>query len=217
MTKSKSSQVAKMARKYGVKVKELKLGKIKPSDMRGVPVVLKALTEMDAQSARDVFNPEEWRKAALNWKTAREKEAQTARDVFWNEIEEWKRKERERKPSDNESLVEELRKDVSDIQDICASKDRRNESLVEELRKECDMWKAKAEEMMAEWKAEVKTISTKVYVVMGNDYPDEVFANEIAAELYCKMQRDERPTAGVTLGRRIYWRVYPFTVKGRQT
>src|ERR1035437_3149439 len=162
-------------------------------------------------------SPSEGKAIVLGQSIGREKEAQTARDVFWNEIEEWKRKERERKPSDNESLVEELRKDVSDIQDICASKDRRNESLVEELRKECDMWKAKAEEMMAEWKAEVKTISTKVYVVMGNDYPDEVFANEIAAELYCKMQRDERPTAGVTLGRRIYWRVYPFTVKGRQT
>jgi hypothetical protein len=49
---------------------------------------------------------------------------------------------------------------------------------------------------------------TKVYVVMGNDFPDAVFDSEAAAEAYCETKRDEkRPWT-----RTIYWRVYEFTL-----
>lgn len=52
----------------------------------------------------------------------------------------------------------------------------------------------------------------KVYVIMSNDYPDRVFANEADAEAFCaeKKSADENKNL---LGRwRIYWRVYSFDV-----
>lgn len=45
----------------------------------------------------------------------------------------------------------------------------------------------------------------KVFVVMGNDYPDAVFDTEAAAEAYCAKQRPHND--------RIYWRVYEFEVQ----
>lgn len=46
----------------------------------------------------------------------------------------------------------------------------------------------------------------EVYVVMGNDFPDSVFADKITAERYCEEKRiDHEP--------RIYWRVYEFEVR----
>lgn len=34
-------------------------------------------------------------------------------------------------------------------------------------------------------------MASKVYVVMGNDYPSAVFSTEAAAEAYCKTATDE--------------------------
>jgi len=52
----------------------------------------------------------------------------------------------------------------------------------------------------------------KVYVVMGNDFPDKVFATEEAAEAYCieKKSNPENRVLGIS---RIYWRVYEFEVQ----
>lgn len=49
----------------------------------------------------------------------------------------------------------------------------------------------------------------KVYVVMGNDFPDCVFSTEAAAEAYCESKKAERREGY----RRIYWRVYEFEVR----
>lgn len=49
----------------------------------------------------------------------------------------------------------------------------------------------------------------QVCVVMGNDFPDAVFATEAEAERYCALKRAEvREGQG-----RIYWRVYKFNVQ----
>jgi len=48
----------------------------------------------------------------------------------------------------------------------------------------------------------------KIYVVMGNDYPDAVFTNEVVAERYCMTKRAEDLLLYVSP--RIDWRVYPF-------
>lgn len=53
----------------------------------------------------------------------------------------------------------------------------------------------------------------KVYVIMGNDYPDAVFSDAGQADRHCEKMRerdrkmDQRP--------RIYWRSYPFKVDAR--
>jgi hypothetical protein len=49
----------------------------------------------------------------------------------------------------------------------------------------------------------------KVYVVMGNDYPDCVFSTEKKAEAYCDKRRAEK--SGVHQPR-VYWRAYEFIV-----
>lgn len=49
-------------------------------------------------------------------------------------------------------------------------------------------------------------MAQEVYVVMGNDYPAEVFDNEAAAERYCDKQRAAHRKGA----RVIYWRVYSF-------
>lgn len=55
----------------------------------------------------------------------------------------------------------------------------------------------------------------KVYVIMGNDFPECVFDTEEKAEAFCterkKLDEAERKTPGY--GRRIYWRVYEFEVQ----
>jgi hypothetical protein len=48
----------------------------------------------------------------------------------------------------------------------------------------------------------------KVYVVMGNDFPDCVFSTEKSAEEYCVKKKLENK-----LDRLIYWRYYEFEVK----
>jgi hypothetical protein len=56
---------------------------------------------------------------------------------------------------------------------------------------------------------------TKVFVVMGNDFPAAVFTTEQAAEDYCVDQREEteaKRKRGEGSGR-IYWRVYPFDLQ----
>lgn len=49
----------------------------------------------------------------------------------------------------------------------------------------------------------------KVYIVMGNDFPDAVFRTEEGAEKYCH----EKPKIDAASNRRIYWRWYEFEVK----
>jgi hypothetical protein len=49
---------------------------------------------------------------------------------------------------------------------------------------------------------------TKVFVVMGNDFPDAVFDNKTTAEEYCSL----KSRGAHKHARRIYWRVYEFTL-----
>lgn len=52
----------------------------------------------------------------------------------------------------------------------------------------------------------------KVWVIMGNDFPDAVFSSEKAADKHVekmKAETDKRP--GGTP--RIYWRSYEFTLR----
>lgn len=51
----------------------------------------------------------------------------------------------------------------------------------------------------------------KVFVVMGNDFPDSVFDSEDAAEAACDSKRAERERSP-TGHRAIYWRIYEFTL-----
>jgi hypothetical protein len=54
----------------------------------------------------------------------------------------------------------------------------------------------------------------RVFVVMGNDYPDSVFASEADAEAYIQQKKDEpgnRHEHGG--GYRIYWRAYEFELR----
>lgn len=54
----------------------------------------------------------------------------------------------------------------------------------------------------------------KVYVVMGNDYPDCVFSDEGAADRYVKAKTVENKRSMETgYSRRVYWRVYLFDLK----
>lgn len=59
----------------------------------------------------------------------------------------------------------------------------------------------------------------KVFVVMGNDYPDAVFTSNEAAEAYCCAKRSDdvlaQPKGGMMHGSvpRIYWRVYAFDLR----
>jgi len=46
----------------------------------------------------------------------------------------------------------------------------------------------------------------KIYVVMGNDFPEAIFSEKDAAERFCKRQ----PT--LCGGSRVYWNVYDFTL-----
>lgn len=49
----------------------------------------------------------------------------------------------------------------------------------------------------------------KVWVVMGNDYPEAVFATEAAANAFI----DTKPKPANMWERRIYWRAYEFEVR----
>lgn len=50
----------------------------------------------------------------------------------------------------------------------------------------------------------------RVWVVMGNDYPDAVFDNEVAANEYIRKARTiDKVKFGDTYTR-IYWRAYTF-------
>lgn len=52
----------------------------------------------------------------------------------------------------------------------------------------------------------------KVWVVMGNDYPDSVFATEAAAETYVAEKKKEK-TEQLFGHARIHWRAYEFEVR----
>lgn len=51
----------------------------------------------------------------------------------------------------------------------------------------------------------------RVYVVMGNDFPDAVFSSESEADAYCARQRTENPKS------RVYWRSYDFVLDDKAT
>jgi len=53
----------------------------------------------------------------------------------------------------------------------------------------------------------------KVWVIMGNDYPDSVFASEAAAEKYVNERKAEDNPTKDGLCRRIYWRAYEYEVR----
>jgi hypothetical protein len=61
----------------------------------------------------------------------------------------------------------------------------------------------------------------KVFVVMGNDFPDAAFSTEEAADHYCQQKRDaereahERENPGGYFVGRINWRVYEFELDER--
>jgi hypothetical protein len=50
--------------------------------------------------------------------------------------------------------------------------------------------------------------NVKVFVVMGNDYPDAVFSTLELAETYCKKKRDQHRMNS----RPVNWQPYPFVV-----
>lgn len=54
----------------------------------------------------------------------------------------------------------------------------------------------------------------KVFVLMGNDFPDRVFANETEAGEVCKKLMDAPSNRLGYGGQRIYWRIYPFELEG---
>jgi hypothetical protein len=51
----------------------------------------------------------------------------------------------------------------------------------------------------------------KVFVIMGNDFPDCVFASEEAAEKFIEQKKAEYDKSA--LRPRIYWRFYEFEVR----
>ena len=53
----------------------------------------------------------------------------------------------------------------------------------------------------------------KVWVIMGNDHPDCVFASEAAAERYVDEHKNDRDNKHKYGGYWIYWRAYEFDVK----
>lgn len=53
----------------------------------------------------------------------------------------------------------------------------------------------------------------KVWVVMGNDYPNAVFDTEKAANTYCAVKKEEPASNHASGGIRIYWRSYAFEVR----
>lgn len=65
-------------------------------------------------------------------------------------------------------------------------------------------------QLAASVNAQAEPTSRKVFVVMGNDYPDAVFSEEAVAEAFCKMRR-------AVPGSRINWRVYDFELDGKLT
>lgn len=47
----------------------------------------------------------------------------------------------------------------------------------------------------------------RVYVVMGNDFPDAVFTSAELAQVYCASKAVDTRPGGIT---RVYWRFYDF-------
>lgn len=50
----------------------------------------------------------------------------------------------------------------------------------------------------------------KVFVLMGNDFPEKVFADEVEANSFCESLMDEPANKLEGFARRVYWRIYPF-------
>jgi hypothetical protein len=54
----------------------------------------------------------------------------------------------------------------------------------------------------------------KVWVLMGNDFPEAVFADQIAAEAEVKRRMDEQRVGKPNWDTpRVYWRVYDFKLR----
>ena len=54
----------------------------------------------------------------------------------------------------------------------------------------------------------------KVFVVMGNDFPAAVFANEQDAQRCCEQETAKNERRKQDGYGAIYWRVYPFELEG---
>lgn len=58
-------------------------------------------------------------------------------------------------------------------------------------------------------------MAQKVFVVMGNDFPDAAFSTEAAANAYVERKKAEpRPEGSRS---RIYWRAYDFVLDQKMT
>jgi hypothetical protein len=53
----------------------------------------------------------------------------------------------------------------------------------------------------------------KVYVIMGNDYPDAVFRRKDEAEAYVELKKKQDEEQQRQGHGRIYWRVYDFDLQ----
>lgn len=58
---------------------------------------------------------------------------------------------------------------------------------------------------------------TTVYVVMGNDYPAAVYANERAASERCKVEMAKNGKRQADGYGAIYWRYYDFPLQHRES
>jgi hypothetical protein len=63
------------------------------------------------------------------------------------------------------------------------------------------------ETLLVDVEDEITLPHKNVFVVMGNDFPDSVWSNEQVADAYVI-----RNQSAPNVGRKIYWRVYDFTL-----
>lgn len=57
----------------------------------------------------------------------------------------------------------------------------------------------------------------RVFVVMGNDYPDRVYDTQQAADDFCRQKNNESAAQTEKGYRRIYWRYYEFELQTEKT
>ena len=81
---------------------------------------------------------------------------------------------------------------------VCAERDQLKREVVA------------ANKIVAEQSAALgRAHAAKVYVVMGNDYPDAVFLDEKKAKEYCAVKKAKNKPGE----RIVYWRYYEFEVQ----
>jgi hypothetical protein len=57
----------------------------------------------------------------------------------------------------------------------------------------------------------------KVFVLMGNDFPEKVFNDETDANSYCEALQADPSNQRKYGGRVVYWRIYPFDLVERSS